>query len=360
MRCVLRGVCTSTAILLVALGFPQPGQAQDFPPDLTADIAWSAGTTNVADIQAAFNNARAAENAQLGTSLPAMVMPTQSEWNAKSNGEKTLWLVNSERTARGVLPLQGVDPNVTGVAQNYANYLLANNAFSHTANGLDPWQRLDLSLAINGHHDFLGVSENIFAFVTSGTSIALPVERSVYGWIFDDSSSGWGHRHALLWRSFANNYGSPASEGLMGLGRASGGPWSGFGSPWNFAEIMVFNVFDPDSTYVSGADTDGDGNADNADNCMLLANPGQLDADADGYGNLCDADLNNSGTVTTADFGLLRSLLGQAAGVSAAAAAADMNGSGTVTTADFGLLRARLGTMPGPSGLACAGTVPCP
>jgi hypothetical protein len=37
-----------------------------------------------------------------------------------------------------------------------------------------------------------------------------------------------------------------------------------------------------------------------------------------------------------------------------------MNGSGTVTTADFGLLRARLGTVPGPSGLTCAGTVPCP
>jgi hypothetical protein len=37
-----------------------------------------------------------------------------------------------------------------------------------------------------------------------------------------------------------------------------------------------------------------------------------------------------------------------------------MNGSGTVTTADFGLLRARLGTpVAGQSGLACAGTIPC-
>ena len=77
-------------------------------------------------------------------------------------------------------------------------------------------------------------------------------------------------------------------------------------------------------------DTDGDGmldNADNADNCAVVANPTQLDADGDGYGNICDADLNNSGTETSADFGLLRS---------------------------------RLNTAPGPSGLACAGTIPCP
>jgi len=99
------------------------------------------------------------------------------------------------------------------------------------------------------------------------------------------------------------------------------------------------------------ADADGDGVPDASDNCTLVANPNQLDADADGYGNLCDGDLNNSGTATTADFALLRSVLGQAASASATAAAADMNGSGTVTTADFALLRARLGTAPGPSGL---------
>ena len=97
-------------------------------------------------------------------------------------------------------------------------------------------------------------------------------------------------------------------------------------------------------------DADGDLVVDHLDNCTLGANPTQLDADGDGYGNACDADLNNSGTVTTADFGLLRSVLGQAAGSGALAAASDLNGTGTVTTADFGLLRARLGTVPGPSG----------
>ena len=98
-------------------------------------------------------------------------------------------------------------------------------------------------------------------------------------------------------------------------------------------------------------DADADGVANVTDNCTLVSNPTQLDADGDGYGNICDGDINNSGTVTSADFGLLRSVLGQAAGFSATAAASDMNGSGTVTAADFGLLRGRLGTVPGPSGL---------
>jgi hypothetical protein len=98
-------------------------------------------------------------------------------------------------------------------------------------------------------------------------------------------------------------------------------------------------------------DTDADDDVDVADNCTLVANPSQLDADGDGYGNLCDADLNNSDLVTAADFGLLRSCLNQSSGASALCAAADMNGSGLVTTADFGLLRPRLNTAPGPSGL---------
>ena len=98
-------------------------------------------------------------------------------------------------------------------------------------------------------------------------------------------------------------------------------------------------------------DADRDGVFDGQDNCSNDPNPSQLDADGDGYGNLCDADLNNSGMVTTADFGVMLSVLGRSATSSPAAAAADLNGSGTVTSTDFGILRNRLNTAPGPSGL---------
>ena len=112
-------------------------------------------------------------------------------------------------------------------------------------------------------------------------------------------------------------------------------------------------------------DSDGDGMADDwevwyfgRNNGQPNTGPAQNDADNDGYGNMCDADLNNSGTVTSADFAILRSVLSQSAS-SSPAAAADLNGSGTVTAADFAILRSRLNTAPGPSGLACAGTIPC-
>ena len=99
-------------------------------------------------------------------------------------------------------------------------------------------------------------------------------------------------------------------------------------------------------------DADSDGVPDVTDNCTLVPNASQLDADSDGYGNICDADLNNSGTVTAADFAILRSVLNQSAADGPEAAAADLNGSGSVTTADFAILRSRLNTAPGPSGLA--------
>ncbi len=138
----------------------------------------------------------------------------------------------------------------------------------------------------------------------------------------------------------------------------------GVGGRPGIVRIMITSTTGNTMYMVQGhivyVDSDADGKTNYVDNCRLTANPLQQDANADGYGNICDADINNSGTVTTADFGLLRSVLGQAAGFSATAAASDMNSSGTVTTADFGLLRARLGTPPGPSGLACAGTPPCP
>lgn len=103
--------------------------------------------------------------------------------------------------------------------------------------------------------------------------------------------------------------------------------------------------------YGPAVDTDGDGVPDAADNCSNAANAAQLDANGDGYGNICDPDLNNSGMVTAADYAILRSVLNQSAGSGPTAAAADLNGSGNVTAADYAILRSRINTAPGPSGL---------
>jgi len=92
-------------------------------------------------------------------------------------------------------------------------------------------------------------------------------------------------------------------------------------------------------------DGEGDGVVDLSDNCTLVVNPTQTDTDRDGYGNACDADFNNDGIVTAADYVLLRAKL------NTATALFDLNGDGFVTAADYLLLRARLNQPPGPRGV---------
>lgn len=215
-------------------------QIQQYPTDPAADIPWSCGTIDVDDIECAFNSARNNENNQLGTAIPMLTLPDQAVWNEMGDGEKAIWLINRERIDRGISPLHGLEANVVEVAQSYADYLMDHSAFGHDADGLSPWDRLNANPAIGACHDFLSVAENLAIFWTSGSSIALPVERSIYMWMYDDGGSFWGHRHAILWYPYNDNSGPSGKEGFLGIGRASG-PHSG----WNYAELIVMNVFDP-------------------------------------------------------------------------------------------------------------------
>ena len=221
------------------------GRFTSYPPDPVADIPWSCDTFNVDDIKCAFDNARSTENTQLGTSLPPVTLPSQATWNGMSDGEKALWLINLERIDRGIDPLDQIEANVTEVAQYYADFLLDNDAWGHYEDGLSPWERLDQKPAILDCHDNLSVAENLAVFVSTG-SIPLPVERSVYMWMYDDAGSAWGHRHAILWYPYNDNSGTNGMEGFLGIGRANGGPYQGpFSNSWPFAEMIVMNVFDP-------------------------------------------------------------------------------------------------------------------
>lgn len=98
-------------------------------------------------------------------------------------------------------------------------------------------------------------------------------------------------------------------------------------------------------------DTDGDGVADDADNCTGVANAGQQDSNGDGFGNACDADLNNDCGVNLADLILFKNVF------ATAAADADFNSDGTVNLADLVAFKALFASPPGPSGVpnACDG-----
>jgi len=72
-------------------------------------------------------------------------------------------------------------------------------------------------------------------------------------------------------------------------------------------DISYLNNFVSVSLTVE-SDGDGDGIADNADNCPGDSNSAQLDTDNDGNGNACDIDDDNDGVLDTADAFALISL----------------------------------------------------
>ena len=99
-------------------------------------------------------------------------------------------------------------------------------------------------------------------------------------------------------------------------------------------------------SFTATADSDSDGVADDVDNCTLVANPLQIDSNGDGYGNFCDADLNNDGIVNAIDLGLFKAVFFTGDDD------ADFNGDMIVNVLDLGLLRVGFFQPPGPSALA--------
>ncbi len=93
-------------------------------------------------------------------------------------------------------------------------------------------------------------------------------------------------------------------------------------------------------------DTDGDGVFDMVDNCTLVANADQRDTNNDGFGNICDPDLDDDILVGFLDFSMFRPLFGSTN------ADADFDGNGSVDFFDFNILRGFFGQPPGPSGVA--------
>ncbi len=249
----------------------------DSPPNPTSDVLWTdtggvydpgngiyAATFNgPVDIEAAFNNARRDEESQLGLAANALGdLSLPAGWASMSIDNRALFIINAERTARAGLsasviglPFTAIQSNIDGIAQYYADYLVDNNASGHDADGYHPHERIDNDPMLGSCHEFINRSENIAAFWTSGNSNALPVERAIYGWIYEDSIQSWGHREAVLLQDddlgnqgygFTNNYGDAGSEGFVGIGFAESPTYD----PYNFGfsnmgTVVVMNIFDP-------------------------------------------------------------------------------------------------------------------
>ncbi len=98
------------------------------------------------------------------------------------------------------------------------------------------------------------------------------------------------------------------------------------------------------SSLAFALDSDSDGVDDTLDNCIEIANADQLDSNSDGFGNVCDADLDNSGFVNFADLSQFKLVFGSND------ADADFDGDGFVNFADLSAFKLMFGNPPGPSG----------
>jgi hypothetical protein len=92
-------------------------------------------------------------------------------------------------------------------------------------------------------------------------------------------------------------------------------------------------------------DTDADLMLDPLDNCILVANTDQRDSNDDGFGNICDPDLNNDMFINAADLAVFKPSF------FTNDADADLNGDGVVGSADLAILKSMFFKPPGPSGL---------
>ena len=291
------------ALVACALGTLAAAPAHALsPPDPRADVPWDedpdapgeqTSFDGVGAVEAAFDRGRREEERQFELpegSLGNLELPGQGEWDAMDDADRALVITNAERTARGGveypggaplgLPLEGVETHLDALAQRYADFMRANGYWGHEAPadatevgdgpalaGTDPFGRID------GHpvlgegagtgggdcHQFLGQAENLAVFASSGTDdIRLPVERAIYGFLYDDSGSTWGHRHLMLLQDepvtgggggFDDDAGPTGTEGYLGVGTAGAndGSYAAFADPGSFPtqRNVVVLLIDP-------------------------------------------------------------------------------------------------------------------
>lgn len=268
------------SLLLIGASTLMTGQS---PTDIHTDIEPSHGFSTVAAIASSFNNARRNEETQLNLGnnvIDDLVMPAQLDWDNMSPEAKALYLLNDERTSRmGVnygsgpvdgYPFEGVGTNLTAESQAYAAYLLNNNLFTHcpTSNNC-PIDRINDAVG-SSCQEFVPYTENIYVglYSVAGHHFTNAIEEAIYKFIYDDASSGWGHRRMCLYQDFNDNYGDPDKRGIIGIGISEGGPYLG----WASGVTVVMNYFDPvtscsETLYV---DTDDISGEDCPDDVLIL------------------------------------------------------------------------------------------
>jgi len=145
-----------------------------------------------------------------------------------------------------------------------------------------------------------------------------------------------------------------AGDSVLLLGQSQARPGFGWTSENNPGQILLLAETEAPPllfTVDPLPDTDADGVPDGVDNCILVSNADQRDTNADGYGNMCDGDLNNDGRTNTIDLNLYKAAHRSRVGDAQYDPDADFNGDNTINTIDLNIYKGLHRKVPGPSGL---------
>ena len=191
--------------------------------------------------------------------------------------------------------------------------------------------------------NYQGMDVNVRLMKTVTNYYSVYVNREFQGGFVNYGLGNSGLRPTLLVQNCStdnNNVDSRFDLALVLLDR------DGDGLADFYEDKNLNGVVDTGESDPLNLDTDGDGWKDGIDNCTLKTNADQRDTDGDGYGNVCDPDLNNDGIVNDTDLAIMKSRF------YTTDPDADLNGDGSVNTADMAILKSLQGKPPGPSGLA--------
>jgi hypothetical protein len=171
------------------------------------------------DAQTHFINARK-QDSSVKPELAGTLFP--NNFSNLTWQEQYITLLNQERTIRGLLPINQTIDILNQISTKYSQDLISSNQFIHTLNNTTPQSRMRKIPWIRMCSDFHPYSESLFQFRIFGT---LPMDYNrvglmgLYNFLYNDSSSQWGHRHHLV-SNFINDNKSPEFEGHNGLGIA--------------------------------------------------------------------------------------------------------------------------------------------
>jgi hypothetical protein len=182
-----------------------------------------------------------------------------------------------------------------------------------------------------------------------GTSFSAPTVAGAAALLLEEDPSLSADQLAAVLHGMALDIGEPGLDAVTGAGK-----------------------LDLPPSVVFSADSDGDGVGDDQDNCLFAANPpiaplafqtttgGQLDDDADGFGNACDADFDqNGGSIASTDFARLKAAFGHPRASASCPGEApcdvyDLDGAGpAIDGADLAVFKALFGAKSGPRCPSC-------